>query len=69
MTKLKGNPCDIVANVLDCEIAISGFEFWSRYNFHFRTNTLAKCTDLLIPVAMGRIVPLLFIYMDGFGIR
>ena len=47
----------------------SEFEFQSRYNVHFRTNTLGKLINSLIPPDMDKIVPLLFFYKDGFGIR
>ena len=39
---LRGNPCDLVANVLDCDIVISEFELQSCNNVHFWTNTLGK---------------------------
>ena len=45
---------------LDCKIVQSEFELQSRYNVHFRTNTLGKVVNLLILPAMGEIVPLLF---------
>ena len=32
----------VVANVLDCDIAISEVEINSRYYVHFRTNTFGK---------------------------
>ena len=39
---LTRSPCGAVANVLHCDIAISEFEFQSRYYVHFRTNTLGE---------------------------
>ena len=30
-----GSECGVVANVLDCDIVVSDFEFQSRYYVHF----------------------------------
>ena len=43
------SPHGIVANVLDCDIVVSKFELQSLYYVHFRTNTLRKGMDPLIP--------------------
>ena len=42
-------PCHVVANVLDCNFVLSKFELQSRYNVHFRTNTLGKYIESLVP--------------------
>ena len=36
-------------NMLDCALIVSSFEFQSYYYILFRTNTLAKCMNSLIP--------------------
>ena len=59
----------VVANVLDCEIEVSKYEFSSRYYTHFRTNALGKTMNPLIPSGMGWIIPQQFFYNDGFGIK
>ena len=43
------NPHGVVANVLDCDIAVSEFELQPRYYIHFRTYTLGKDTPLIFP--------------------
>ena len=43
----------VVANVLDCDILVSEFELQLHHNIHFRTNTLEKGMNPIIPVAMG----------------
>ena len=64
------SPRDTVANVLDCGIKVSEFESQSRYKVPFRTNTIGKGVNSLIPPpVMGEIVPLLFFYKDSFGIK
>ena len=40
---------DVVADVLDYDIFVNEFELWSRYYVHFRTNTLGKGMNPLIP--------------------
>ena len=42
------SPRGVIANILDCE-----FELQSRYYVHFRTNTLGKGINSLIPTSMG----------------
>ena len=59
----------VMANVLDCDILVSEFELQSRYYVYFRINTLGKGMSPLIFPAMGKIVSLLFIYKDSFGIK
>ena len=39
---LRESFCGVVANVLNCNIIVRQFELQSRYNVHFRTNTLEK---------------------------
>ena len=45
------NSGGVVANKLDCDIAVSTFELQSRYYIHFHTNPLGKGMDPLIPPA------------------
>ena len=45
----RGSPCDIVVNVLDCDIVVSEFELHFRCYIHFRTNNLEKGMSLLSP--------------------
>ena len=52
-----------------CEIVVREFELQSRYNVHFRANTIGKNMNLLILPAMGQIAPLLFFLENGFGIK
>ena len=44
-------PCSVMVKELDCRIVV--FELQSRYDFHFRTNTLGKVMNPLILPAMG----------------
>ena len=50
----------VMTKALDYGIVINEFELQLHYYVHFRTNTLGKGMDTLIPLAMGLIVPLLF---------
>ena len=43
----RGNPCGVVANVLNFDIVQSEFELQSNYYVHFRTNILEKDTNLV----------------------
>ena len=58
-----------MVKAMDCGIVVSEFELQSRYFVHFRANTLGKGMNPIILPAMGWIVPLLFFYKDGFGIK
>ena len=49
-------PRGVMANVLDSAIVESTFEF------HFRTNNLAKVMNPLMPLVVDEMVPLLFFY-------
>ena len=40
---------DVVAKVLDCDIIVNEFELQSHYYVHFRTNTVEKGMNPLIP--------------------
>ena len=40
--------CDVVVNVLDCELVVNEFKIQSRYDVHFRTNTRGKGMNPLI---------------------
>ena len=46
------SPRGVVANVFNCHIVVSKFELQSRYYAHFRTNTLEKGINPLIPPAI-----------------
>ena len=59
----------VMAKVLDCDIIVCGFELQLRYYIHFQINTPGKDKNSLISTAVGKIVPLLSLYMDDFGIR
>ena len=61
----------LVVNVLNCNIAVSEFEFQSCYYVHFRTNTLKESYELSYPPlpAMDEIVTQLYFYKDNFGIN
>ena len=59
-------PCGVVVIVLDCDFVVIEFELQSRYYVHFRTNALGKGMN---PSTMGYIVPLIFIFLDSFGIK
>ena len=59
----------IMANELDCNIIFCKFKFQSHYYIHFQTNTFRKNLNPLYLPAMYQIVPLMFLYKDGFGIK
>ena len=42
-----------MAKVLDSEIVACEVDLYSRYYIHFRTNTLGKGMNPLIPLAMS----------------
>ena len=44
----QGNPRDVVANALNCDILVSDFELQLRNYFHFQTNTLREGMNPLI---------------------
>ena len=46
-------PCGVMVKAMDREIVVSEFVLQSRYNAHFRTNTLGKGMNPLILPAMG----------------
>ena len=50
---IRRSPCNIVANMLDCDIVVSKFELQSHYYIHFKTNALRKGINPLITPAMG----------------
>ncbi len=43
----------VMVKALDCGIVAREFELQSRYNVHFRTNTLEKSMNPLIHQAIG----------------
>ena len=49
---LKGCPRGVMVKAMDCEIVEREFVLQSRYNVHFRPNTLGKGMNLLILPAM-----------------
>ena len=60
-----------VANALDYDILLSEFEFQLRCNVYFQIYTLEKSKTpppLIIPPAMGLLIPQPFFYKDCFGI-
>ena len=46
-------PRGIMVKAMNCGIIVSEFVLQSRYYVHFRTNTLGKSMNPLIPPAMG----------------
>ena len=46
-------PRGVMVKAMDCKIVAREFELQSRYNVHFRTNTLGKGMNPLILPAMG----------------
>ena len=44
-----GDPCSVVANMLDCDIVVSKFDVQSRYYVHFWTNTFKQSMSLYLP--------------------
>ena len=58
-----------MAKVLDWRLKVSKSELQSCYYIHFWTYTLGESINLLIPPAMGYIIPLLFFSKDGFDIK
>ena len=49
---LLGGRRGVMVKAMDCEIVVSGFVLQSRYDVHFRANTLGKGMNLLILPAM-----------------
>ena len=45
----RGSRCGVIAKELDCGLEVSEFERQSRYYVYFRTNTLEKSINHLIP--------------------
>ena len=43
----------VMVKAMDCGIVVSEFVLQSRYYVHFRTNTLGKVMNPLIPTSMG----------------
>ena len=58
-----------MVKAMDCGFVVSEFDPQPRYYVHFRTNTLGKGMNPLIVLAICYIVPLLFFYENGFGIK
>ena len=48
-----GGPCGVMIKAIDCGIVVSEFALQSCYYVHFRTNTLWKGMNPLIPLVMG----------------
>ena len=58
-----------MVNAMASGIVVRKFVLQSRYYVHFRANTFGKGMNPLILPAMGKIVPLLLFYENGFGIK
>ena len=59
-----------MANKLNCDIIESKSEFQSCYNVHFfRLILIDKVWHSLPLPALDLIAPIVFFYMDGFGIK
>ena len=63
------SPLGVIVKALDCDLNVSEFELQSFFYVHFRTNTLEKSMNLLIPAVSDKIVLLLFSFKDGFDIK
>ena len=50
---MRGCPRGVMVTAIDCGIVVSEFEPQSRYDVHFRANTLGKGMNPLILPAMG----------------
>ena len=46
---MERSPYDVEVKLLACEIVVNDFELVSGYYVHFRTNTLGKGINYLIP--------------------
>ena len=58
-----------MTNVPDCGLEVNEFEiYWHNY-VHFSPNILWKDRNPLISSVVGKIVPLLFFYNEGFSIK
>ena len=53
LLKAPRNSRSVLAYVPDYDIVVREFELQSHYCVHFRTNTLGRGMNLLIPAAMG----------------
>ena len=42
MKMMTGDPCSLMANVLACEIVVSGFDIQRRFHVYFCTSTIKK---------------------------
>ena len=68
--KITGNFSPGVAvNVPEWDLVVIEFKCQSRYYVHFQTHILGQGMNLLIPLVMGLIVPLLLFYKDGFEFK
>ena len=64
------NPCGIVVNVLDCNIAVSGFKSLSCNYVSFRTNTFKKGASPFKPPLQGvKLYDYCSFYNDSFSIK
>ena len=52
-TKQEGSLCEVVANVVDCDIEGSEFELQLPYCIHFLKNTFEEVMNPFTPSAMG----------------
>ena len=59
----------VVANVMDCDIVVSDFDLQSCCYVHFRTNTLGKGMNSLIPnYGLNNTITIL-LHTYNFGIK
>ena len=58
--------CCVIAGLC---LEISEFELHLHYYIHFWTNTFGKCMKAINLSALGQIVSLLFLHMDGFSTK
>ena len=59
----------VMAYVVNCDIEAIKFKLQLCYLFHFRTNTIGKGMNPLIPPVIGQIVLLLSLFKDDFDIK
>ena len=59
----------VMDKILESDLQANGFKLQSCYYVHFRTDTLGKVLNPLIPLAMCEIISLQFYYNDGFSIK
>ena len=63
------SPCGIMANMIDYNTVLIKFKSSDAISFIFLRITFGNGINTLIPQVMSSIVPLLFFYKNGFGIK